>query len=589
MSVIRVLKKFRMILSRHQKLRIFELFVLMVIGGVLETLTVSLIVPFMQAVMEPDKVMQNKYVIIFCKIFDLHSARTFLVVLAIILACIYIFKNIFLLFEYNIQRRFVYNNMFSLQKQLLNRMVHRPYEYFLAADSGELVRSISSDAGNSFQLLTELLNMFTEVVVSLFLIIATFMMAPRITIIIAALLIALMMLITLVLKPRLRREGLRNQRSAADMNRWLLQSIQGIKEIKVTRKEGYFQENYDRAGKEYIRSVRRNSVFNCVPRFMIEAISMSAFLIVVALMIYNGEELSNIVPMLSAVAMAAVRLLPSVNRISQSFSAIAFFEPMLDKLIENLQIMKGNDPLSISQQNIVNEPDEVNQKPFPRLSKNLQVDHISYRYPDSEKFVLSDASLKIMPGESVGIVGASGAGKTTLVDIILGLLHPEAGRILVDDVDIRSDIRTWLSQVGYIPQMIFMLSGSIKENIAFGEKPDKVKDEDVWKALREASLEDFVRGLPDQLNTQVGDRGIRISGGQRQRIGIARALYANPEVLIFDEATSALDTETESAIMDSINHLHGRKTMIIIAHRLTTIEGCDHVYRVGDGKITRER
>lgn len=594
----------------------------MLIGAVFETMSVSLIVPFMNAVMEPEKTMQKPYVQIICRIFDLHSPRTFLVILAFILAALYIVKNVFLLFENNIQYRFVYGNMFAMQRQILANFIRRPYEDFLSVNSGEIIRIISNDTSAVFNLLTQLLGMFTELVVSVALIIVTFVIAPVITILIAVLLIALMLLINYVLKPILHRAGVSNQKSAAAMNSWLMQSIQGIKELKVQRKEEYFQENYDRAGTIYVSSLRKNYVLSAVPRFMLEAISMGAFFIIVALMIYHGADLNKVVPMLSAVAMAAVRLLPSVNRISGTLAAISYSEPMLDKLIENLYTISGGENMTLSAADLQAETEgrakeetaapaekegapaaggetsageavSANVRParaaFPRLSKAITVEDIVYHYPNTEKNVLEHAEMTVIPGESVGIVGQSGAGKTTLVDIILGLLRPASGRVAIDGVDIRTDNRAWLAQIGYIPQMIFMLDGTIRENVAFGEDAEDIDDADVWAALREASMEDFVKSLPDGLDTQLGERGVRISGGQRQRIGIARALYTNPSVLIFDEATSALDNETEAAIMDSINHLHGTKTMIIIAHRLTTIEGCDHVYRVEGGKIRQER
>ena len=447
------------------------------------------------------------------------------------------------------------------------------------------------------------------------------MIAPTITLCIAVLLIALMLLINYVLKPILHQAGVNNQKSAAAMNSWLMQSIQGIKELKVQRKEEYFQENYDRAGTIYVSSLRKNYVLSAVPRFMLEAISMGAFFIIVALMIYKGADLNTVVPMLSAVAMAAVRLLPSVNRISGALASISYTEPMLDKLIENLKAISGSEEISLAAGDLkaktearteeaegsaisdgnANRPADTGAggtaetgadsvgTAFPRLSRAITVEDVVYHYPKSDKNVLEHANLTITPGESVGIVGQSGAGKTTLVDIILGLLRPASGRVAIDGVDIRTDNQAWLAQIGYIPQMIFMLDGTIRDNVAFGEDAEDIDDADVWAALREASMEDFVKSLPDGLDTQLGERGVRISGGQRQRIGIARALYTNPSVLIFDEATSALDNETEAAIMDSINHLHGTKTMIIIAHRLTTIAGCDHVYRVEGGKIRRER
>ncbi|MCF0127423.1 MAG: ABC transporter ATP-binding protein, partial [Pseudobutyrivibrio sp.] len=224
-----------------------------------------------------------------------------------------------------------------------------------------------------------------------------------------------------------------------------------------------------------------------------------------------------------------------------------------------------------------------------RPKSSVELSNITYAYPGSPVNVLEDANMEIPIGKSVGIVGTSGAGKTTAVDVMLGLLKPSKGVVLSDGKDIQSDYPGWLQCVAYIPQTIFLTDDSIRANVAFGIKKEDIDEDALWRALDQAQLGDFVRSLPDGLDNQVGERGVRLSGGQRQRIGVARALYKNPEILVFDEATSALDNETESAIMESINALHGEKTLIIIAHRLTTIEGCDMVYRVGDGKITRER
>ena len=220
---------------------------------------------------------------------------------------------------------------------------------------------------------------------------------------------------------------------------------------------------------------------------------------------------------------------------------------------------------------------------------SIDLENIRYKYPTGEKDILNGAGLRIEKGTSIGIVGASGSGKTTAVDLILGLLTPNAGIVTVDGVDIHNGYKNWISQIGYIPQSIFLLDSNIRENVAFGVPPEEIDDEKVWHALKEAALDDHVRSLPDGINTEIGERGIRLSGGQRQRLGIARALYFDPEVIVFDEATSALDNDTEIAIMESINHLQESKTMIIIAHRLSTIENCDAVYCVEDGKIFRQR
>ena len=581
MLLVRILRKFNFILSKHQKFRIVQLAALMVIGGFLETCSVSLILPFMDAVMEPDQAMEKWYAQLFCRVFGLESTRTYLMVLAIALAALYVVKNIYLMMEYNVQHRFAYGNMFALQERLLDTFIHRPYEYFLNVSSGDVMQIIRSDTSSAFGLLVELLSMFTELVVSLMLAAAIFVITPVVTLCIAALLLVIMLFIFVVLKPILYRMGVSQQKNAAGMNKWLLQSIQGIKEMKVMQKEDFFKESYNRYGRAFVRSSRWNQTLSSFPRFIIEGVCMGAMFIVVAVLIGSGTELQSIIPMLTAVAMAAIRLLPSVNRISGALNKISYGEPMLDKVIENMRVLEEDQVRTD-----VRKPSGLSA---PKLRHMVNFERITYHYPNTEEPVLSDASMSIRRGESVGIVGPSGAGKTTSVDIILGLLEPQGGQVLVDGVDIKDDLPGWLSQIGYIPQMIFMLDDTIRANVAFGVPEREINDEQVWRALREAALEEFVRSLPEGLDTQIGERGLRLSGGQRQRIGIARALYQNPEVLIFDEATSALDSETESAIMESIHSLRGAKTMIIIAHRLTTIEACDHIFRVEHGEIRQER
>lgn len=314
-----------------------------------------------------------------------------------------------------------------------------------------------------------------------------------------------------------------------------------------------------------------------IPRLLIEMISVCSVLTMIVIMILQGKAIETLIPTLGAFALAAVKLLPSANRIVVALNDIAYKEPALNKLLENLELLECNVP----EEGSLLKPSEQKCK----VEHQIELKGITYSYPNSDKIVLQNADMMIPVGKSVGIMGTSGAGKTTAVDILLGLLQPQKGQVLVDGVDIQKNYAGWLSHIGYIPQMIFLLDDTIRANVAFGIPEEEIDDQKVRRALEEAQLGEFVRDLPQGLNTQIGERGVRLSGGQRQRIGIARALYPDPNVLIFDEATSALDNETEAALMESINSLHGRKTMVIIAHRLQTIQGCDLVYRIEDGKI----
>lgn len=585
MILLRVAKKFGKILSKHQKIRIIELGILMVIAGFMEMLSVSMMLPFVEAVMNPEKIMSNQYVLFLCNLMGIISHRQFIVILSVVMAIVYVLKNIFLLFQMTMQNRFVYGNLFITQKKLLRSFLLRPYESFLKIQSGEVLRIVGSDTVSAFGILTHMLNLVTELVVSMTLLVAIIVIAPEVTIGIGSLLLFLIGIIQFVTRPFLRRAGETHQLALAGMNKWMLQAVQGIKEIKLMKKESFFQRQFDREGQAYVASTYKQMTLGSVPKYMIEALTMGVFFVVVAFMFYRGAEAATLIPVLSSVAMAAIRLLPAVSRISGCMAGITFGEPAVDKMIENLKNIEQFD----KEYRIGDNLDSCNQHIITAIKNEIILSEVKYKYPAGEKNILDNADMYIKRGSSVGVVGSSGEGKTTAIDILLGLLKPQNGKVIVDGIDISLDIDGWFSNIGYIPQTIFMLDGSIRENVAFGISTNEIDDEKVWNALQKAALYDYVKGIPEGLETQIGERGLRLSGGQRQRIGIARALYSDPEVLVFDEATSALDNDTEEAIMNSINSLQGTKTMIIVAHRLSTIDGCDVIYRVKNGKIVRER
>ena len=581
--MIRVFKKFYQLLNRHQRNRVIILFFMMLIGAVFEVLGVSMMLPLVTAVMNPGIITENKICAWICSVFNITDHVDFVIWCIIALIIIFVVKAAYLTFEYSVQYRFVFNNRFMTQSRLLEAYLHRPYEYFLSAQSGEIIRIVQTDAANSFDMLTVILSFATEAVVSVAIIITIFVINPFMTVFVAASLVFLMIIISKCLRPLLRREGENYQRTYAETNKWLLQSISGIKEVKVTKTEDFFLDNFIEYGQKMVNAARWNSTLQNVPRNLIELVSVCSMMVVLGIMIATGHEMDSLLPSLSAFVMAAVKLLPSVNRMVAGITHVTFYESALDSMLENLEVLEEETP------DIRWKEKELS------LTKEICFAGIDYAYPTGEKKIFEHADLVIPVGSSVGIVGASGAGKTTAVDILLGLLRPQAGQVLADGTDVSTNMEGWLVHIGYIPQMIFMLDDTIRANIVFGHPDSRIQpglavcsDDAVWAALEEAQLADFVRMLPKGIDTLIGEHGVRLSGGQRQRVGIARALYTNPDVLVFDEATSALDNETEEAIMQSINALHGKKTMIIIAHRLTTIEGCDVVYCVKDGKLVPE-
>jgi len=557
----------------------------MLFSGFLEMLSVSMILPFVDAIMDSEALMNTWLVSHICSLLYITSAKRFLVLFSLVLALMYIFKNLFLVWETNVRVKFVYNCMFRTQRLLFSTYINRPYSYYLNVNSGEILRIILNDTKEAFLLLEILLRFFADVIVSGILILTILIISPIITGVIACVILVTMVIIFRYVRPIVKKAGELNQRSYAKMSTWTLQGIQGIKDLKISQKEKYFEDNFNECGEDFVKSVKTNTRWVQIPRLLIEAGSMSTFFVGSGLLIYFTSDIKELIPVISAVAMAAIRLLPATSRISTQLTDMAYREPMLDKMIDNLCRMQVNTSFG----DVEYHTPVIEFTHIGKFQEKISLKNITYRYPSADKYVLNDLNVIIEKGKCIGIIGASGAGKTTLVDLILGLLEPNSGEVLVDGVNIKDDKNGWLSQVGYIPQSIFLLDGSIRENVAFGFQSDEVDDERIWDVLAEAALGDFVHSLPEGLETCLGERGVRLSGGQRQRIGIARALYENPSVLVFDEATSALDNETETAIMDSITKLQGKKTMIIIAHRLTTIENCDMILKVEDGKIYRVR
>lgn len=583
--MLSVIKKFFVLLDVRQKRRLGIIFILMVISAFLEMLGVSLVVPLISVIMKPNVIETNKMIKWVYYFFNIHSQQSFIIICIIVLIAVLIFKNIFLVGEYYIQSKFVFNNQFLTQRQLLSAFMNRPYEYYLDMQSGELLRVIQNDVLQTYTLLTALLEFATESIVSVVLFFTLLIIEPAMTFFLTIIFMLVGFLIVRIVKPILQKQGIIRRDSYALAYKWLLQAINGIKEIKVTQKEVFFETKFGENGHRVIRAENLNSVVKNIPRLLIEMTCISSILIITAVMIYFGRDINSLVSSLGAFVMAAIKLMPSSNRIVGALNSIAYYEPALDKVLENLEKLERYEPVYTEK-----EKSNVNKGVSNiTLNKNIILSSIIYRYPNSNVRVLNKADMCIPIGKSVGIVGVSGAGKTTVVDIMLGLLIPQEGQVLADGVEISENYSSWFTHIGYIPQSIFMLDDSIRNNVAFGLSEKEIIDEQVWYALEEAQLADYVNSLPEGINTQIGERGVRLSGGQCQRIGIARALYTNPELIIFDEATSALDNDTETAIMESINNLHGKKTMVIIAHRLQTLKGCDIIYRVENGKIIRER
>lgn len=573
--------------ARQKRIMVLQL-ILMLIGAVLETAGISMVVPVMQVVLEEDAVSKHHYLQVLCDIFHISRDNTTGVMVFVMTALIVLFalKNVFLFFQQKSQLKFVYTNQFATSRRMMINFMQRPYEYYLNADTSVIQRSITSDVNNMYGLILAMLQLFSEGVIFVGLVIVVAMISGiRMTAIVAALLILVLLVIMRILKPIMKKAGIENQDYYSGLYKWIDQSVMGIKEIKIANKENYFINEYSKCGNGYVSAVQRYNLYNATPRLLIETVAVAGMILYMMIQLLNGAQASVVITQLGALAVVAMRLVPCANRMNNHLTSISYFEPFFMGVSDHLQE-------DIRDKNVDYEEKTYRKKNSVsklEIKHKIELKDIVYRYPNTQTRIFDHADMEIPIGQSVGIVGTTGAGKSTVVDILLGLLQLEQGQILADGVEVREHYHSWLKNVGYIPQNIFMIDDTIRKNVAFGYAEEDIDDEKVWAALKEAQLDEFVKSLPDGLDTGIGERGIRISGGQRQRISIARALFEDPEVLIMDEATSALDNDTEAAIMDSINRLHGRKTLVIIAHRLQTIEKCDMVYRVEDGKVTRER
>ncbi len=583
--MVKIYEKLMVLLDRQQKRKMMLLVFLMLIGAVLETLGVSMVMPVMNVVLEEDAIAKHDYLQVICRIFGVDNSGDLTMLVMVGLVLVFVTKNIFLFFQQKVQLKFVYTNQFATSRRMMINFMQRPYEYYLNADTAVIQRSITSDVNNMYGLILALLQLISEGIVFVCLAAASLVADVWMSLTVTALLVVALLVIKCILKPIMRKAGEENQEFYSGLYKWIDQSVMGIKEIKIARKEGYFINEYSKCGAGYVSAVQRYNLYNATPRLLIETLAIAGMILYLMIQLLQGTAAVDIVPQLGVLAVAAMRLIPCANRINNHLTSISYFEPFFMGVSDNLQ------------EEIRDENVDYNAETYQKkidvekldVRKEIVLQDITYRYPNSQALIFDHADMMIPVGKSVGIVGTSGAGKTTIVDILLGLLQLETGSILADGVEVREHYASWLKNIGYIPQTIFMIDSTIRRNVAFGYADEDIDDDKVWEALREAQLDEFVKGLPEGLDTSIGERGIRISGGQRQRIGIARALFEDPEVLVLDEATSALDNETEAAIMDSINRLHGRKTLIIIAHRLQTIEKCDMVYRVEDGKAQRER
>ncbi|QGG48588.1 ABC transporter family protein [Heliorestis convoluta] len=577
-----IIKKLNDLLDRQEKKKYILLFLLMLMAAALEVFGLSMIIPFISLVINPAYMEEQPLVYQLYALLRFESYQAFLVTTTFALLSIFIFKNFFLYSMYSFKYRLTNDQQALIASRLYSTYLKRPYAFYLDRNSAELLRNTNEEVGLAFtRVVQPFLILATETLVLLAIAIFLLTIEPVITATAMVVLGGFVLLFFTFQRKKMIQLAQKQRTLRKEKVKWLKQGFEGGKEIKVNGKEKFFIEAFQNQAMPFAQINRYFQVIREVPKLFIESLVVVTILLITAMVILQGDTSQSLLPTLALYSMAAFRLMPSIQKIAGSMTQIKNGMPSLETIHSEL--------LELEDEKSEREHELPSAKAIKGSSNKfhqaIEVKDIYYRYPNVKEYNLQKVSLTIPIGQSVAFVGPSGAGKTTLVDIILGLLQPEKGQVTIDGMDIYQNLRRWQQKIGYIPQSIYLSDDTIRNNVAFGYDGDQIADEAVWQALDAAQLKSFVEKQPQGLDTLVGERGVRLSGGQRQRIGIARALYHNPEILFLDEATSSLDQETEKGVMEAIEGLRGEKTLIIIAHRLSTIEHCDLVYEIRDGQL----
>ncbi len=568
-------KKLKFLLTQHQKKNALVLLIAMFIGAIFEAVGIGLIMPFITMLQNPHLI-HEKRILHFLELLPASSDQSILIGAAFLLLAVFVLKNVYLAGLYFFQFRLVASMQISLTRRLFRTYLFAPYTFHLQKNSATLLNNIYSEINMLFfNVLVPSLLILSESLVVLVLVALLVLIDPLTSLASLGLIGGFSALFYYGVRKKMRHLGKERQVYQEQMIKWIHQGLGSIKETKILGRESFFVDTFTRNMSSFANASRFLQTFNNLPRLFIELLAITSLLLIVILTLIQGHAIQSLTPKLALFGMAAFRMMPSMNRIAGMATQILYHRSSIDVVYKDLKHLE-RDP-------------EKTQSTAIHFQQSIEFQDISYQYPETSLLVLKNVSLTIPKNSVVGLIGPSGAGKTTLVDLLLGLLPPSEGKMLVDGQDIHGPLLThWQRNIGYVPQNIYLIDDSVRRNVAFGLPDDQIDDERVWDALRESHLEQVVKNLPEGLDAFVGERGVRLSGGERQRLGIARALYHKPELLIMDEATSSLDHETEEQVVRAIEGLRGNKTMIVIAHRLSTVRSCNRIYRLIEGQLTGE-
>lgn len=563
------------LLTPPERKNAYLLIGLMLVGMLFETLGVGLVIPVVGLLSQPNFVSAYPALQPALAYFGNSSRETIIIGVMVLLIVVYLLKAAYLVFLSWWQMRFAYGVQKEVSQRLFELYLRQPYSFHLNRNSAQLIHNVTGEIQVfTFSTILPSLELFAESLVLIGLCTLLLVVEPIGTLIVVPTMAVATWGFHHSTRARLTRWGRLRQVHEGGRIQHLQQGLGGIKDLKLLGRESGFIDQYAEHNAQTARVGRYLSTLKQLPRLWLEVLAISGLAGLVIAMVANGRAIEAIVPALGLFGAAAFRLLPSINRVLGAMQSLRFGLPVVNVLHTELMLAP-----QISTEAKV---------PVSTFHQSLEFRSVAHSYPNAETLTLKNVTFTINRGESVGFIGPSGAGKSTLIDILLGLLLPNSGEVCVDGINVKTNLRSWQNHIGYVPQTIFLTDDTLRRNVAFGLADDQIDEGAVLRAIKSAQLETFIGSLPEGLNTMVGERGVRLSGGQRQRIGIARSLYHDPDVLVLDEATSSLDTVIESDVVQAVQALHGSKTIIIVAHRLSTVANCDRIYRLEEGRIVAE-
>ena len=573
------------VLTNSQKKYLIVIFILVLINILVETLSLGLILPIVALLIDYERLISYEVISNLIIFFDLSTQNKIILYGLVLLVLVYLLKNLFLaLFSY-IQADFVFKINLSVSNQLFSFYLNQPFLFHLNKNSAELIRNVSSESSRLVDTIKALMNLIIEALVLVFILALLIYVEPFAATLTFLIISISGLIFNLISRKPILNLGKQRLIYTSEVLKNLLQGLNSIKETLIMWKQQSFLNEFYFSQSMVLKATKNHSFITSLPRLFFEMIALIGLTAMIMIMLNSGQKINNILPTLSLFAVAALRILPGVHKIIHSIQVIQYTKPSLEIIFNEFK----NNNVSLVEIKSKTFYEKLNNNINFSNFKKITLENVSFHYPSSKKNILNNINIEINRNTSIGIIGESGSGKSTFVDIFLGLLKPQKGNFFIDDNKIQENLKSWQTNIGYVPQFVFLSDDTIRGNIAFGVSENEIDDNKINRCLKIAQLDNFVNDLPNGTYTSIGENGARLSGGQRQRIGIARSLYNNPEVLVFDESTSSLDSKTERNFIEVVRELQKEKTIIIVSHRLTSVKYCNIILKIDNGKIYEQK